>query len=326
MSVSVMIPQQHTLETPYLVGAVHCYSIEINGELILFDSGPPLDTAKQYLQQNLPLKQLKHVIMTHCHVEHYGLADWLSKETAATIYIPCRDHIRISRHEENLEHIFRMLAEAGFDQKFLNKFQEEIKTPGLIYPDQPQEYKIIQADLPQELGIEIVPCPGHSQSDLVLCRDNWAVTGDIMLRNIFQTPLLEWDFYTNDRFRNYYTYCHSLSNMASLRGKTILPGHRFQIDSIDSCLLFYLNKLLDRAKLLIDFPVHTKTAAILAKIIGINYDFAFASYAKASEIMFLRDFLTEPEKLRQATERIGLFPQIADKYQRVCGEMQRKAS
>ncbi len=320
-----MIPQQHTFETPYLVGAVHCYSMEINDELILFDSGPPLESAKQYLQQNLPLERLKHVVMTHCHIEHYGLADWLSKETDATIYVPYRDHIRISRHHENMQHIYTMLADIGFSSAFLAKFQKEIDTPGLIYPDPPVNYKIIQAELPPELGIEFIPCPGHSQSDLALCRENWAITGDIMLRNIFQTPLLEWDFHTNERFHNYSAYCHSLANMASLRGKTILPGHRFNIDSVGSCLLFYLNKLLDRASLLIDFPVTAKTADILDKIIGINTDFAFASYAKASEIIFLRDFLAEPERLRQAAEGIGLFAPLADKYHQLCGALQRKA-
>ncbi len=146
-----------------------------------------------------------------------------------------------------------------------------------------------------------------------------------MLRNIFQTPLLEWDFHTDDRFRNYDAYCQSLPNMASLRGKVILPGHRVTIDSVDSSLLFYLNKLLDRAELLVEFPEETPTAQILEKVLGINPDFAFVSYAKASEIIFLRDFLAAPEKLRQATDRIGLFPFIADKFHRICGEMNRKA-
>jgi len=320
-----MTPKQHTFETPYLVGEVHCYSLEINDELVLFDSGPPLEEAKHSLQHHLPLERLRHVVMTHCHVEHFGLADWLQKITGATLYVPYRDHIRISRHRENLDHIFQMLREAGFTKEFLDRLQREMETPDLIYPAQPEDYKIIETDLPEHLGIECVPCPGHSPSDLALCRNNWAVTGDIMLHNIFQTPLLEWDFDTNERFRNYHAYCQSLPNMAALRGKVILPGHRYNIDSVDSCLLFYLNKLLDRAELLIDFPKDAATADILEKILGINPDFAFASYAKASEIFFLRDFLIEPEKLQQSTEKIGLFPFIADKFNRIRGEVKRKA-
>ena len=61
-----MIPVQHTLETPYMVGPVHCYSAEIAGELVLFDTGPPTEEARQSLQRSLALKQLRHVIVTHC--------------------------------------------------------------------------------------------------------------------------------------------------------------------------------------------------------------------------------------------------------------------
>ena len=32
---------QHTVQTPYMVGEVHFYSAELNGELVLFDTGPP---------------------------------------------------------------------------------------------------------------------------------------------------------------------------------------------------------------------------------------------------------------------------------------------
>ena len=39
---------QHTINTPYMVGPVHCYTTEIDGALVLFDTGPPTEPAKEY--------------------------------------------------------------------------------------------------------------------------------------------------------------------------------------------------------------------------------------------------------------------------------------
>ena len=66
--------RQHTIHTPYLIGEVHCYSAEINGELVLFDSGPPTAEALALLVSQIDLSRLKYLFITHCHIDHYGLA------------------------------------------------------------------------------------------------------------------------------------------------------------------------------------------------------------------------------------------------------------
>jgi hydroxyacylglutathione hydrolase len=68
---------QHTINTPYMVGPVHCYSGVLAGELVLFDTGPPTPDAERYLRDHIDLKKLRHVIITHGHIDHYGLAFWL---------------------------------------------------------------------------------------------------------------------------------------------------------------------------------------------------------------------------------------------------------
>lgn len=98
-----MLPQQHTLDTPYMVGPVHCYSATIAGEEVLFDTGPPAAEARAYLRRHLDLSRLRHVIISHCHIDHYGLAHWLEQNTEATIYLPFRDSLKIERYEKRLQ-------------------------------------------------------------------------------------------------------------------------------------------------------------------------------------------------------------------------------
>ena len=304
-----MIPVQHTLETPYMVGPVHCYSAEIAGELVLFDTGPPTEEARQSLQRSLALKQLRHVIVTHCHIDHYGLAHWLEQNTDAVIYLPFRDHLKIMRHHERLELMFELLQQIGFTPDFLENFRSNMED-GSVFPCLPQNFQIIEENLPKHLGLEILACPGHSQSDLVLIGDRWAVTGDVMLRGIFQTPLLDIDLLTEQRFRNYDAYCSSLSKLATLRDKLILPGHRQSIDSVDSCLLFYVGKLLERARHIKKFPLSMNAVEVISALFKTDLTNPFISYLKASEIVFIRDFLAEPQRLQSVLEDIDLFDQV----------------
>ncbi|WP_321367737.1 MBL fold metallo-hydrolase [uncultured Desulfuromusa sp.] len=308
-----MTPIQHTINTEYVVGPVHCYSTEINGELILFDTGPPTDEAKHYLQKNLDFDQLKHVIVTHCHIDHYGLANWLGHETDATIYLPFRDHLKITHHAERLELMYDLMLQIGFEAAFLDRFRENMDD-GTVFPPLPEKFKIIEEHLPPQLGLTALSCPGHSQSDMVLIAENWAVTGDVMLQGIFQTPLLDVDLLTGKRFLNYAAYCKSLTKLVTLREKKILPGHRETIESVNSCLLFYISKLLVRAGHINKLPLSMTAAEIVMQLLKDETKHPFISYLKASEIVFLRDFLAQPELLKDTLINIGLYPQVADIY------------
>jgi len=313
-----MIPTQHTIPTPYPVGPVHCYSTELHGELVLFDTGPPTAEAQDYLRSHLELKRLRHVIITHCHIDHYGLAHWLEAEYGTTIYLPFRDSLKIVRHRERLDRIYMLLLQFGFDSEYLDRFRASMED-GSVFPTLPQNFRIIEEDLPRHFGLQVLPCPGHSQSDLVLTGPDWAITGDVLLRGIFQSPLLDIDLLSEQRFRNYEAYCTTIEKLAHLRDKKILPGHRESIESVDVCILFYVGKLLERSTRIKFFPVSMNTAEVVNQLFPEQPDRPFLTYLKASEIVFIRDFLAQPETLREALQQIGLFQSVADLYRCAIG-------
>jgi len=309
-----MIPTQHTLDTPYPVGPVHCYSCQLNGDLVLCDTGPPTEEAKNYLRSNLDLDKLRHVVVTHCHIDHYGLAAWLEQETDASLYLPFRDSLKIKHHRKRLDQMIALLAKHGFDRQYLDLFRDDMDNDS-VFPEFPKKFDIIEEDLPAELGISVLACPGHSQSDLVLTSDSWAITGDTLLRGIFQSPLFDVDLLTGERFGNYRAYCSSLVKLASLRGKQILPGHRQHIESIDTAIHFYVGKLLDRAARVREFSGQESIATLVARLFP-HLDHPFMIYLKASELCFLQDFFSEPDLLQSALEQIGLLPSLQDEFQK----------
>ena len=230
-----MVPTQYTVDTPYMVGPVHFYTIDLDGELVMFDTGPPTEEGTLFLQDHVELERLKHVIITHCHVDHYGQAAWLHANSDAAVYFPYRDILKIKQHEKRLEKMYELLSGMGFDEGYLVRFRESFNR-GTVFPPVPASYLVAEHDVPDRLGINILGCAGHSQSDLVYTGNSWAVTGDTLLRGIYQSPLLDVDLENGGRFNNYQSYCRTLYNLAQLRDKTILPGHRQTIESVDATI------------------------------------------------------------------------------------------
>jgi len=308
---------QHTFDTPYPVGEVHCYSAELNGELTLFDTGPPFPEVKAALREQLDLPRLRQVFCTHCHVDHYGLAAWLEEEYGATIYVPYRDALKIERHTERLPAIGELLYQNGFSRDYIESYRS-IMEDGTVFPRFPRRMEVVEeSDLPQRLGFEVLPCPGHSQSDLVYATDDWAVTGDVLLEGIFQSPLFDVDLETGERFNNYQAYCRTLANLGRLRGRRICPGHRRTVTSVDGVVLFYVGKLLERTARVLPQLGEGNLAEIVRRLFGEMVDNPFHLYLKASEVAFMQDFLVDPLRLKTALQGIDLFAPLEDAFARV---------
>ncbi|MDD2735095.1 MAG: MBL fold metallo-hydrolase [Desulfuromonadaceae bacterium] len=309
--------RQHTVQTPYIVGEVHFYSVELNGELVLFDTGPPTPEGEACLRDEIDLKRLKHVCITHCHVDHYGLANFILQQSDAAIYIPRSDAIKFQRHAERMERMVELLGGCGFGGDFAVQLRESFER-NKVFPAIPERFRIVEeCDVLARLGISYLPCPGHSQSDLVYLVGGSAVTGDILLRNIFQAPLLDIDLESfTGRFRNYDAYCSSLLNLVQLRGRSIMPGHRRSVESVDDALLFYVRTLLERVVQLLPFRGLALNNIVEQLFKGKLVD-PFFVYLKVSEIVFMLDFLDDPTRLKASLEQIGLFDQVSVPYEAI---------
>jgi 2,4-dienoyl-CoA reductase (NADPH2) len=307
-----MIPAQHTVETPYMVGPVHCYTLDLGDELILFDTGPPTEAGRDFLRAHLDLSRLSQIIVTHCHIDHYGQAVWLAQNSNAQIYLPRLDILKHRQSDRRLSVMFSLLEELGFDESFLGKLRERF-TRSLLPSLFPARYEVAEEDLPSRLGIEVIGCPGHSQSDLVYTGNGWAVTGDTLLRGVFQSPLLDADLETGGRFKNYQAYCASIVKLAGLRSKTILPGHRQHVESVDRTLLFYLSKMLRRVDYLLPHLSSRSVAELIDELFPRMTD-TFHIYLKASEIVFMKDFLSRPVLLASALKVIDLYEPLEELF------------
>lgn len=306
--------RQHTSATPYPVGEAHFYSTQLESGLVLFDTGPPTAEGEAALAAAVDLARVRYLLVTHCHVDHCGLMSYLLRHSDAEIYIPRLDAVKLTRHAERMAAIEGLLAGYGFGPDFAARLHERFQN-GKVFPRVPERYRIVE-DAPEleQAGIHHLACPGHSQSDLVYITGGYAVSGDLLLRNIFQAPLLDIDLLTfAERFRNYDAYCASVVKLARLRGLHIMPGHRGSVDGVDQAILFYVTTLMERSAKL---SPHRGLAVseIVERIFTGRLTDPFQVYLKVSEIVFMLDFLEHPELLKASLEEIGLFDRVAELY------------
>lgn len=308
-----MIPSQYTIETPYMVGPVHAYTLEHDDDLILIDTGPPTDSGRAFLREQIDLERLKYVLVTHCHIDHYGQAGWLAANSDAVVYLPRRDILKHEHQENRLQVLFSLIGELGFDDAYLEILRERFSST--MMPLFPKNYEVAE-NLPAKLGIEVFGCPGHSQSDLVYAGEDWAITGDTLLRGVFQSPLLDVDLEKGGRFKNYEAYCSSIVKLAGLETKKILPGHRFTVESAGETILFYISKTLQRLHRLAPYLRGNSVAQVIKDVFPSMTD-SFHIYLKSSEIVFMKDLLEKPELLSSALVQINLYEQVAEHFESV---------
>jgi glyoxylase-like metal-dependent hydrolase (beta-lactamase superfamily II) len=73
--------QRITLPTPFPIGPVNVYLVE-SESLTLVDAGPKTDEAWESLKQQLRVRgyspsNIEQVVLTHHHIDHVGLLDFL---------------------------------------------------------------------------------------------------------------------------------------------------------------------------------------------------------------------------------------------------------
>jgi 2,4-dienoyl-CoA reductase (NADPH2) len=213
-----------------------------------------------------------------------------------------------------MERMGGLLGKYGFGNDFVVQLRESFER-NKVFPAHPERFRIVEesGEL-ADLGISYLACPGHSQSDLVYLLGDCAVTGDILLRNIFQAPLLDIDLETfQGRFRNYDTYCKTLLKLVQLRGYRIMPGHRQFVVSVDDAILYYVTTLLERA-VLVQPLRHLLLTEIIERLFKGRLTDPFLVYLKISEIVFMLDFIENPALLKASLEQIGLFDNVCELY------------
>lgn len=239
----------HRLEipTPFPVGPVNVYLIE-GGEPILIDAGPNTSEAWQSLLQGLrglgaTVDQIRHIVITHGHADHFGLASRIAAESGALVWVHQDDREMIQDYPQALHawltFLRSFLPETGLETTWIERFCRAIekrqdyaapvRAARLLRDGERLEFNGIK--------LTVVHTPGHSPGSICLynAADRLLFAGDHLLKTITPNPVLQSfpDFF-GERFQGLVHYFDSLKKLERFPVTRILPGYGEEIADRDA--------------------------------------------------------------------------------------------
>ncbi len=232
---------QIRVPVPFPLKYVQCYLIREHDGWALIDTGlhyepsyQAWDAAFKALQTDP--KQIRRILITHAHPDHYGLAGYFQNLSGAPVYA-LDEEIRIIPIEWEPAGAHMVLLEEFLEthgmpsRRIEQTVERSLEILRMLEP-QPELSALHEGD-PIELGgcrYEIIWTPGHADGHLLLQGQENGVlfSGDMILMKI--TPNIPlWPALDPNPLKSYLT---SLERIERLPVRMALPGHRAVIQDV----------------------------------------------------------------------------------------------
>ncbi|HFC11380.1 MAG TPA: MBL fold metallo-hydrolase, partial [Anaerolineae bacterium] len=232
-------PIRIELPTPYSVGSVNSY-LFVEPEPTLVDCGmqtaESIAALKAGLAQNgLVVADLKHVVVTHAHVDHMGLIGWLAERSEATFWINeyCLPWaVDLAGYwQARLTFMLGILLKIGFAEVEAQRMVGYFKAMLTMWGDVSAE-KIHPFPASGTIPIggqqwQVLYLPGHAamQTGFYQPEQQWLLSADCLLP-ITPIPVIENDpVEPTRRSRGLQKHLESLAYLEQLEISCTFPGH-----------------------------------------------------------------------------------------------------
>jgi len=221
---------------------VNSYAIQSKDNTLLIDTGWNNDSSlNSFLRNisflNLDINKIKHIIITHFHIDHLGLSLKIRELANASLYI----------HERDREYIINILKDV---EKSIENFREtliKVGAPAYIYQnlenfswirwikfferfiDVSESVKDNETIKHDEHELELIWTPGHTPGHICIYDRNDRVlfSGDHILPSI-SSNISAFDFKINPLEE----YIGSLNKISNLEVSTVLPAHEYEYHNL----------------------------------------------------------------------------------------------
>ena len=221
------------------------YAFELDDGIALVDAGWNTDDAWQALNDGLvqaggSISDVKAVVVTHIHPDHYGLAGRVREASGAWVGLhPADAALLVGRYVETDELIERMrelLALSGVPEDKLPNLADAsmgiLSMVSMAAPD-----VLLEDDQKLDLAgwdLRTIWTPGHSPGHICLYSDRHQLllSGDHILPRI--TPNIS--FHTQQAPNPLGDYLESLARIRYLEPEEVLPAHEYRFANLGARL------------------------------------------------------------------------------------------
>lgn len=286
---------------------INFYVIETNQSLMLVDAG--LNTADcrreldTVLQTNgFSIKDITEIVLTHNHVDHVGLVNWITKDHPIPIYASKEAIPRLKRDEDFMEMRVEFFAKL-YKEMDCGK-EGEMQSARLKEAIEKNRSQAIKPNVipigEKHNGLEVLKVPGHAPDHIALFDINDAVlfSGDLIIDHVSSNALIEPD-YAGKRLSTVTQQKASLEKVREAGVKRIYPGHGKIIDNPKEILnkrLAGIDRKAEKVKKLV-MDGHTTGSNIAKAYYGKMYYSQFSLVM--SVIIGHLDYLEEKQQIKK---------------------------
>jgi glyoxylase-like metal-dependent hydrolase (beta-lactamase superfamily II) len=215
-------------------GVPHCnaWAVRSGDGIVLFDTGMHGPDSLAHLQRalqmcGLELEQVRLVVCTHAHSDHYGEAATIVEMTGAELWMhPNHQHMRLMAEDPDavLDRRVEVARHSGVPEEPLRRWAEQrrSKDSGIAGVVEPDRELVAGVEIETDVGTwSVHETPGHAPSHVCLYEPahRLLISGDHLLGRIS----LYFDYgFTPDPVGE---FLHSLDAVAGLGARLCLPGH-----------------------------------------------------------------------------------------------------
>lgn len=245
-----------TLPTPFYVGPVNVYLIE-EDPITLIDTGPKTKEAYEALrdglrQSRLRISDIKRILLTHTHEDHFGLARKLLEEApSASVYVHPWESGHLNRNA--YDHYHDLLVRAGTPDDVIEEMRE-VYNGVHQFADSLNDVNVLSLEDDMELpfatgALRVLHTPGHTPGSCVFFRESNRTTfsGDSVLKRITPNPILAPDpIDPARRFPSLAEFQVSLARLREMAPTLIFGGHGDPVNDYEELFNRYLRQIRER--------------------------------------------------------------------------------
>lgn len=225
------------ISTPFPVGKVNIYFV-VSPTPTLIDTPPRNPLYLYELESALnrigySIRGIKRVIITHPHIDHFGLASTISEKSGAEVWVFKGAIERFKNFEkeavETIDFLTSVLKKSYMPEEIID-YSKKIFYDAKGFGCEVEPSKSLEDGESIRLSgrtFNVIHMPGHTPWCILLynIEKGLAFTGDFLLKDISSNALIQKPSHAPEGYKSLKYYISSLKKARDLGIETALPGH-----------------------------------------------------------------------------------------------------